>query len=192
MLTKIACPRCNSINCEISKIYKTASNGDRSLYECQDCHNIFSETKGTFMENIKKPIGMVIAALNSRSEGVGLNATCRIFNLAKNTLLGWERKFSGLASVLMLYSLTHSFLSQIIEGDELYTKVNENLPAEKCKGWTIVLMERASRFIWALKCGDKDRTLFFHAIRVLKKVIQRTGDITLSDGWRASLRQFII
>ena len=60
----------------------------------------------------------------------------------------------------MLYALMHTFLSQVIEGDELYTKVGKNVAVEDCEGWTIVLMERASRFIWALDCGKKDRSYF--------------------------------
>ena len=46
-------------------------------------------------------------------------------------------------------------------------------------------MERASRFIWNLACGKKDRTLFFHALQILREVIARTGDVTLAtDGER--------
>jgi hypothetical protein len=85
----------------------------------------------------------------------------------------------------MLYALMHTFLSQVIEGDELYTKVHQNVPVEECEGWTIVLMERASRFIWALGCGKKDRTLFFWAIQILRDIIERTGEVTLvTDGER--------
>lgn len=137
------------------------------------------------MENIKKPIGIIVTALNARSEGLGLNAACRTFNLAKNTLLDWERKLAGMKDVLLLYALAHTFLSQIIEGDELYTKINNNAPVEESEGWTIVLMERASRFIWTLGCGKKDRTLFSYAIQMLRLVVEQTGHIALiTDGER--------
>ena len=36
----------------------------------------------------------------------------------------------------------------VIEGDELYTKVKKNVPPEDSRGWTLVLMGIASRFIW--------------------------------------------
>lgn len=85
----------------------------------------------------------------------------------------------------MIYALVHTFISQVIEGDELYTKVNKNVPAEESEGWTIMLMERASRFIWALGCGKKDRTLFLYAVQTLRNVIEQTRDITLiTDGER--------
>ncbi len=137
------------------------------------------------MAGIRKPISLIIQILKARSEGLGFNAACRSHEIAKNTLLDWERKFSGLAETLLLYSLIHSFLEQVIEGDELYTKVGKNVPVEDCEGWTIVLMDRASRFIWDLKCGKKDRTLFFRSIQLVSLVIDRTKDLALiTDGER--------
>ena len=43
-------------------------------------------------------------------------------------------------------------------------------------------MDRASRFIWALACGKKDRDLFLSAIQRLKDIIVRTGDLALVTG----------
>ena len=48
------------------------------------------------MENIKKPISLIVKVFQARSEGVGFNAACRIFEIAKNTLLAWEQKFANL------------------------------------------------------------------------------------------------
>ena len=42
--------------------------------------------------------------------GMGLNAETRTFDFAKNTILSWERKFSDLHRVLLLYTLVHEFL----------------------------------------------------------------------------------
>ncbi len=184
-LTQLSCPECHGETLKESRIYETENNGSRMLYECVECENVFSETKGSFLEGLVKPISLIVLALKSRSEGTGVNATCRIFDIAKNTLLSWERKFADLKETLMLYALMFTFLDQVIEGDELYTKVGKNVPVEDCEGWTLVLMERASRFIWALKCGKKDRTLFFYAMQILRDVIERTGDVTLlTDGER--------
>ena len=59
------------------------------------------------------------------------------------------------------------------------------MPVEDCEGWTIILMERPSRFIWALDCGKKDRSLFLYVIQILRNVINRTRDVTLvTDGER--------
>jgi transposase-like protein len=183
--TATKCPFCNSEKCYFHQHYETRQNGERKLYKCEDCHEIFSETKGTFLEGIRKPISLIVKTLKARSEGLGFNAACRVFNIAKNTLLTWEHRFSDLKETLMLYSLLHTFIEQIIEGDELYTKIGKNVPVEDCEGWTIVLMERASRFIWSLDCGKKDRTLFFQSMQILKNIIDQTHDVTLvTDGER--------
>jgi transposase-like protein len=185
MLEQLSCPYCNSEKCESCKSYETLNYGNRWLYQCAACRQVFSETKGSFLEGLKKPVSLIVKVLKARSEGMGVNAACRVFEIAKNTLLDWERRFADLRETLMVYALMHTFLVQVIEGDELYTKVKKNVPVEDCEGWTIVLMERASRFIWALGCGKKDRTLFFWAIQILRKVIERTGDVTLvTDGER--------
>lgn len=56
---------------------------------------------------------------------------------------------------------------------------------EVCEGWTIVLMDRASRFLWELGCGRKDRKLFRRALRALARVVKVTNDLTLiTDGER--------
>ena len=84
-----------------------------------------------------------------------------------------------------MFALTHQFLQQLIEGDELYTRVHKNMPPEESQGWTIVLMDRATRFLWEMQCGRKDRKLFKHAVRLLCEVIKQTGDVTLlTDGER--------
>ena len=69
--------------------------------------------------------------------------------------------------------------------NELYTKIGKNVPPGVSEGWTIVLMERASRFIWALECGKKDERLFEKAMQILLKVIRKTDDLSLlTDGKR--------
>jgi hypothetical protein len=86
-----------------------------------------------------------------------MNATAATFNVSKNTVMNWEKRLGALKPTLMLYSLIQQFVHQEIEGDELYTKVNQNRPPDLSEGWTIVLMERSSRFLWELDCGRKDK-----------------------------------
>jgi hypothetical protein len=73
----------------------------------------------------------------------------------------------------------------MIEGDELSTRVHKNRAPEEAQGWTIALMDRATRFLWEMHCGRKDRKLLKHAMRLLGEGIQQTGDVTLlTDGER--------
>jgi hypothetical protein len=81
--------------------------------------------------------------------------------------------------------LTHQFLQQMIAGDERYTSVNKKVAPDESQGWTVVLMDRATRFIWDMPCGRKDRKLFKNARRLLCHVIEPTGALTLlTDGER--------
>ena len=103
-------PNCISENVRFDYDYNTASNGCRKILFCHDCGFSFSETKNTFLEGIRKSISTIWDVINARTEGLSLNATCRVFAIAKNTLLSWERKFSVLYRTLFLYSMgDHSF-----------------------------------------------------------------------------------
>jgi hypothetical protein len=84
-----------------------------------------------------------------------------------------------------LFALTHQFLQQLSDGDELYTRVNTNVTPDESPGWTIVLMDRATRFLWEMHGGRKERKMFQKAMGLLCQVIEHTGDLTLlTDGER--------
>ena len=179
------CPNCLSENVRFDYEYNTVSNGSRKVFLCRDCGFSFSETKNTFLEGLRASISTIWNVINARTEGLSLNSTCRVFGIAKNTLLSWERKFSDLYRTLFIYSMAHTYIQMVIEGDEFYTKVHKNVPPEESSGWTIVLMHRASRFIWEMSCGKKDRSLFKRAIKTMAKLVEQTEDITLlTDGER--------
>lgn len=157
----------------------------RQLYICNDCNFSFSETRNTVIEGLRTPVSRIILIITALSEGLGVNAATRLFSVGKNSIYRWQERLSYLQQTLLLYSLCHRFLQLNIEGDELYTKINKNVPASESEGWTIVLMDRASRFIWHLECGKKEKRLFKRAMRILLKIIRKTDDLTLlTDGER--------
>jgi hypothetical protein len=128
-------------------------------------------------------LSKIAEVLRARTEGLGFNACARTFKISRDTLRSWELRFSSLKKTLFLYSLCHNFLSQIIEGDELYTKIHQNTKASDSKGWTILLMERVTRFIWHMECGSHDKRMFKKAIKTLASVAERTNETTLlTDG----------
>ena len=91
---------------------------------------------------------------------MSINAACRTFYVGKNSIKRWLKRLADLKETLLLYALCHRFLEQQIEGDELYTKVHHSkLPA---------LMNRATRFIWQLRCGERERELFEAALLALE------------------------
>src|SRR3989449_4601087 len=184
-LLRLKCPVCHSFDIQYHSPYTTKNHGSRVIYKCENCPAYFSETKNTFLEGLKTPVSVIWQVLKARTEGMGLNATARTFEKAKNTILAWERKFRDLHQVLFLYALVHEFLALVIEGDEAYTKVQKNVPPDQSPGWTILLLDRASRFIWEIDCGKKDRQLFQKAIKSLDKIARQTHDLRIfTDGER--------
>src|SRR4029434_674897 len=184
-LLQLKCPVCHSADIKYHSPYTTKNYGSRVMYKCATCPACFSETKNTLLEGVKTPVSVIWQVLKARTEGMGLNAAARTFEKAKNTILAWERKFRALHQVLFLYALVHEFLALVIAGDEAYTKVQKNVPPEQSAGGTILLMDRASRFIWELDCGKKNRRLFQKAIKTLDKIARQTHDLRIfTDGER--------
>lgn len=179
------CPNCHSQEIGVHSHYMTQHNGERAIHLCQACGHYFSETQATPIAGLRTPLSEIIRVLKARTEGMGLNATVRTFGYAKNSILNWERRLAALQETLFLYALVHEFLQLVIEGDELYTKVNRNVDPSQSEGWTVVLMERASRFILALKCGRKEQRLFLEAVVALSQWLDQTQELALfTDGER--------
>ena len=184
-LSERHCPECNTTNFKAHTTYTVNQGEQRTLYHCQECGTYFSETKNTPLEDLKTPISRISLVLEAINDGMGLNAACRTFRVGKNSIKRWLSRLGNLKETLLLYALCHQFIQQLIEGDELYTRVGENKPAAASEGWTIVLMDRASRFIWELQAGERDTALFQQAMATLARVVEQTDDLTLlTDGER--------
>ncbi len=165
--------------------YTVQDGQTRKILHCQSCDHYFSETSGTPLAGLRTPLSRIQQILTAVHEGLGINATCRTFNVSKNSIKTWEARLSCVKQVLLLYSLCHQFLQQLLEGGERYTKVHHNRPATESEGWTVVIMERSSRFLWTLQCGQRDQDLFMQAIADICQVISQTHDLTLlTDGER--------
>lgn len=134
---------------------------------------------------MRKSLSFIAQVLEAVNDGQGINAACRTFKTTKKSINRWSERLASLKETLLLYALCHQFLQLIIEGDELYTKVSKNRLPSESEGWTIVLMDRASRFIWELSCGDSVPALFENAMATLVQVIEQTDDLSLlTDGER--------
>ncbi len=184
-LLSLHCPNCNSNNCKTHTRYEVSCGEERNIYCCQECGNYFSETKNTPLEGLNTPLSKISDVLEAINDGMSINAACRRLKTTRKSINRWTSLLGKLTDVLLLYALCHQFLELIIEGDEFYTKVDRNKPPSESEGWTIILMDRASRFIWELRCGEHDSSLFKSAIETLALVIEQTDDLSLmTDGER--------
>jgi len=184
-LHQVRCPMCNSEDLSCHTTYTVLSGERRKLYHCNDCGDYFSETKNTPLAGLRRAMSFITMVLNALNDGMSINATCRTFHVSKNSIKRWLKRLADVKETLLLYALCHQFLQQFIEGDELYTKVHHNKPPQECEGWTIVLLDRATRFLWELRCDKRGRGLFEAAMQTLSQVIEQTGNLALlTDGER--------
>ena len=184
-LQQLHCPECNAENFDKHTTYTVGTGEQRQIYYCPNCGAYFSETKNTPLAGLRTPLSRITLVLDALNNGMGINAVCATFHVGKKSVYRWLGRLASVKETLLLYALCHQFIQQFIEGDELYTKVNRNKPPCESEGWTIVLMDRVSRFLWELGCGAKERKLFKSAMQILSKVIEQTGDLSLfTDGER--------
>ena len=84
----------------------------------------------------------------------------------------------------MLYGFCHEFVSLTFEGDELYTIVGKRTDQSESKGWTAVIMERASRYIVDQRCGKKNAALFKSVMKTVCRYVAQTDDLSFISGER--------
>ena len=78
------------------------------------------------MARLRTSPTIVSAAINVRTEGLGLRATGRSFGKSHATIINWERRLAAYDPQWSPPAPAGSDLT--VEGDEVYTRVGENLP----------------------------------------------------------------
>ena len=87
-LTHLRCPYCHGKNVEEQSTYTIKCGAPRTMYYCSSCERSFSETRST-------PIALVVQVLTALTEGVGINAATRLYNVSKNSIYRWQERLSG-------------------------------------------------------------------------------------------------
>jgi transposase-like protein len=120
------CPHCQGQQV-VKRGFDTLQDGTQlQRYRCPECGKRFNERTGTSMSRLRTPSGVVSFALNARTEGMGVRATGRTFGKSHTTIMGWEQR---LANQIGEWSPPAPEGAEVtIEGDEVYTRVGENLP----------------------------------------------------------------
>jgi transposase-like protein len=119
------------LECESQQIVK---NGKVTLqdgttvqkYLCKACRKQFNDRTGTPMARLRTASTIVTLAMNVRTEGMGVRATGRSFGKAHSSILRWEQRLANQASQWSPPAPEQADIT--VEGDEVYTRVGENLP----------------------------------------------------------------
>jgi transposase-like protein len=119
------CPHCQSETVVKNGTRRLQDDSVVQYYRCRNCHRNFNERTGTPMARLRTPSQVVEFALKNRSEGMGARATGRVFDKSHTTVLRWEER---LAEFTDAWSPPVPEGSDVtLEGDEVYTRVGENL-----------------------------------------------------------------
>lgn len=167
LLNEIGCPACDRSDLKVQSTYSVQSGEQRRLYGCVHCRCYFSETYGSALAGLRTALSRIQQILAALNDGMRVNAVCRSLPVSKHTLTAWHERLRAVTDAWRLYALCHQCLQQLIAGDERYTPVNVHQPPADSPRWSIGLMDRASRFIWELSGGERERALCAQTMRTL-------------------------
>ena len=119
------CPHCQS-----EKIIKNGKHHHQDgkaiqNYLCKGCGKRFSERTGTPMSRLRKPASIVSFGLKMRSEGMGIRASGRVLEKSHTSIMRWEQKVAAQSQQWSPDAPAGGNIT--VEGDEVYTRVGENL-----------------------------------------------------------------
>jgi transposase-like protein len=120
----------NCIYCESQRIVKNgkdqAAGQMIQTFRCKDCGRRFNERSGTPMARLRTSPETIALAMKVRSEGLGIRATGRVLEKSGGSIINWEKRLSTQVSNWSPPAPDGSEIT--LEGDEVYTRVGENLP----------------------------------------------------------------
>lgn len=84
------------------------------------------------MARLRTSAEVIAMAIKVRSEGMGIRATGRVLGKSGGSIINWEQRLSN---QLINWSPSAPAGSEVtIEGDEVYTRVRENLSPRSISG----------------------------------------------------------
>ncbi|MBW4490086.1 MAG: hypothetical protein KME12_20085 [Trichocoleus desertorum ATA4-8-CV12] len=120
------CPTCQSQKVVKNGTTKRQDDSVVQKYLCKACNRQFNERSGTPMSRLRTSSVIVSAALNVRTEGLGIRATGRSLGKSHSTIMRWEQRLAQQATAWSPPAPVGADVT--LEGDEVYTRVGENLP----------------------------------------------------------------
>ena len=122
------------MKCLLCQSEKTVKNGTVKMqdqriqqrYLSEGCGKRFNERTNTPMARLRTPTMVIAAAVNVRTERLGVRATGRSFRKSHSTIIRWEQRLAAQASQWSLPAPEGSDVT--LEGYEIYTHASENLP----------------------------------------------------------------
>ena len=90
---------------------RTQSHKNQQVY-CNQCNNTWVISKGTFFFHLKTPVRVVVEVLMLLSEGMGVNAVCRVKGVTADSIRVWLKKASAHVQEISVYLQKDMHLTQ--------------------------------------------------------------------------------
>ena len=81
------------------------------------------------MQRLRTSVATVSKALKGRTEGLGVRASARVFDVSHSRVIRWEQRVASKASDWSPSKPKETDIT--VEGDELYTRVERNFPPSR-------------------------------------------------------------
>jgi transposase-like protein len=118
------------VYCESERVVKNGKDLARGqviqTYRCNECGRRFNEHSGTPMARVRTAPEVISMAMKARSEGLGIRATGRVLGKSPASIITWEERLSAQMTNGSPPAPEGGEIT--LEGDEVYTRVGENLP----------------------------------------------------------------
>src|SRR5712691_11708770 len=118
----------------------------RQLY-CRSCHGYVLETHGTLLHGKRLSVELLVRVLACLTEGLGIRATARVFEVDPNTVLQWL-----VEAAEQLHSFSTYFLCDIhvkqLQLDELYAVIRDLKTGEISAKTAIKRLQGSRPWVW--------------------------------------------
>jgi len=171
------------------------SGGPWRQLQCLACHTYFQETPGTPVHGKRVAPDLLVWAVATLAEGLGIRAVARVFEVDPNTVLQWVVEAADHLEAFARHLLHDVHVSQV-QLDELFALVSAVKAGEVSDAEALKRLSRSPRWVWvaidpvtklllALDVGDRTREM---AQRVVHQVVEvltpGCRPLFLTDGFK--------
>jgi len=156
--------------------YKTSWGDVRQMFQCQWCGKRVSETRGTVFFGLKTPQETIYRAVACLTEGLGIRATARVFEVKVDTILLWLKRAGQHSEKVSFYLMRKLHVDQA-QLDELWTFVRkkekrlstwEKFHSEYGDTWVWTVFDPTHKLVLALLVGEREES---QAVSVLERLV---------------------
>lgn len=187
---QMKCPSCQSEQVARNGKSRLKDGSQIQKYLCGGCGKQFNERTGTVMARLRTLVEIVTIAMNVRTEGMGIRAAGRVLGKSHSTIIEWERR---LASKLDKWSPVAPTGTEItIEGDEVYTRVSENLSPLWVPRMDNTLYWTRKSILGSSNCRAKAKWIIPERNSSSLGMGKTSHIYSVVYGWRTSLQQRVM